>query len=163
MQNSIASTTTAYLASSANNLRGNAAQTTEGFGFADLIDIVNPLQHIPIVSNIYRGITGDTIGSFANIVGSTLFGGPIGGGLALANEIIQGGSGKSAAEHVASAFTGDSNGDEGRVHLASLNEIEPESGDSNFNNGSRKIRATTEDWLNPNFGRNSQTNSYIEV
>src|SRR5215470_6180450 len=29
------------------------------FGFGDLVDIVNPLQHIPVVATIYRNMTGD--------------------------------------------------------------------------------------------------------
>ncbi|MFC3674424.1 hypothetical protein [Ferrovibrio xuzhouensis] len=50
----------------------------EGFSFGDFLDIINPLQHIPIVSTIYRAITGDTIQPGARIAGDTLFGGPIG-------------------------------------------------------------------------------------
>ncbi|MDP6473864.1 MAG: hypothetical protein QF894_03030 [Alphaproteobacteria bacterium] len=33
----------------------------DGFGFDDFLDLINPLQHIPIISTIYREITGDTI------------------------------------------------------------------------------------------------------
>ena len=33
----------------------------DGFGFDDVLDAINPLQHIPIVSTIYRAITGDKI------------------------------------------------------------------------------------------------------
>jgi hypothetical protein len=43
-----------------------------------LLDIINPLQHIPLVSNLYREITGDQISSSARILGGGLFGGPIG-------------------------------------------------------------------------------------
>src|SRR3546814_5076837 len=50
----------------------------EGFSFGDFLDIINPLQHIPIVSTIYRAITGDTIQPGSRIAGDTLFGGPIG-------------------------------------------------------------------------------------
>lgn len=50
----------------------------DGFSFGDIIDIVNPLQHIPVVSNIYRKITGDTIAPAMEIAGGALFGGPIG-------------------------------------------------------------------------------------
>ena len=28
----------------------------DGFSFADLLDVVNPLQHIPVIGQIYRGI-----------------------------------------------------------------------------------------------------------
>lgn len=50
---------------------------TQG-SFGDILDIANPLQHIPIVSNIYRALTGDAISTPARIIGGTLFGGPIG-------------------------------------------------------------------------------------
>ena len=33
----------------------------DGFTFSDLMDIINPLQHIPVVSSIYRSLSGDEI------------------------------------------------------------------------------------------------------
>ena len=33
-----------------------------GFTFHDFLSIINPLQHLPVISTIYRAITGDTIG-----------------------------------------------------------------------------------------------------
>lgn len=48
------------------------------FGFSDIVDMVNPLQHIPVVSSLYQGATGDTIGAIAKIIGGAIFGGPIG-------------------------------------------------------------------------------------
>jgi len=48
------------------------------FSFNDLLDLVNPLQHIPIVSNLYRSATGDQIGAVARIFGGAVLGGPIG-------------------------------------------------------------------------------------
>lgn len=55
------------------------------FGFFDFLDIVNPLQHIPLVSILYQHVTGDTIKPPANILGGALFGGPLGavGGIAM--------------------------------------------------------------------------------
>jgi hypothetical protein len=50
----------------------------DGFTFGDIIDIVNPLQHLPIVGTIYRKITGDTIAPAMQIAGDALFGGPVG-------------------------------------------------------------------------------------
>ncbi len=52
--------------------------TDNSFGFADIVDMINPLQHIPIVSGLYQSATGDTIGSIATIVGGAIFGGPLG-------------------------------------------------------------------------------------
>lgn len=95
---------TAPTQTSASN--GSSLWGSDGFGFGDLIDIVNPLQHLPVVGNIYRSITGDQIGSLANVVGSTIFGGPVGGGMALAGEVVKGASGKSVGEHAMSAISG---------------------------------------------------------
>ena len=50
----------------------------EGLTFGDVLDIINPLQHIPIVSSIYRMATGDEIGVGSRILGGALFGGPLG-------------------------------------------------------------------------------------
>ncbi len=44
----------------------------DGFTFADLIDIVNPLQHIPVIGTIYRRITGDTLDPGARLAGGAL-------------------------------------------------------------------------------------------
>lgn len=46
--------------------------------FGDLVDTLNPLQHIPVISEIYRGVTGDSITPQARVAGATLYGGPIG-------------------------------------------------------------------------------------
>lgn len=50
----------------------------EGLTFGDVLDMVNPLQHLPIIGPLYREITGDTLSPGARLVGGTLFGGPIG-------------------------------------------------------------------------------------
>ena len=47
-------------------------------GLSDFIDILNPLQHIPVLGNIYRAATGDTISATGHVLGGMLFGGPIG-------------------------------------------------------------------------------------
>ena len=41
----------------------------DGFNFFDLLDIINPLQHIPILSGLYRKITGDEISPGARMMG----------------------------------------------------------------------------------------------
>ncbi len=50
----------------------------EEFSFEDLLDFVNPLQHIPVVSSIYRELTGDKIGAAAQLTVGGILGGPIG-------------------------------------------------------------------------------------
>lgn len=71
----------------------------DGFSFWDFLDIVNPLQHIPIVSTIYRAVTGDTIDPGARIAGGTLFGGPIGLAVSLAGAMVEEDTGKDMGQH----------------------------------------------------------------
>ncbi|MGH7089915.1 MAG: hypothetical protein ACREFQ_13545, partial [Stellaceae bacterium] len=58
--------------------RPEAWKSASGFGFRDLLDIINPLQHIPIVSAVYRYLTGDRPGEAAQMAGDALYGGPVG-------------------------------------------------------------------------------------
>ncbi|MGA1859480.1 hypothetical protein VH569_26115 [Azospirillum sp. 11R-A] len=44
-------------------------------GFDDLLDVVNPLQQLPVVSSVYREATGEEISIPARLAGGFLFGG----------------------------------------------------------------------------------------
>lgn len=66
--------------------------------FKDLIDVINPLQHIPVVSTIYRKVTGDEISAPARVIGGAVFGGPVGGALALADVAIKEQTGTTVGE-----------------------------------------------------------------
>lgn len=71
-----------------------------GSAFADqLLDIINPLQHIPIVSTVYRALTGDEIAGPARLIGGALFGGPIGFAAATANLVLEQATGNDLAGH----------------------------------------------------------------
>ena len=76
----------------------------DGFSFDDVLDILNPLQHIPIVGTVYRAVTGDEIAAGPRMVGGALFGGPIGAALATANAVLEESSGKDAGEHILALF-----------------------------------------------------------
>ena len=78
-----------------------------GFTFGDLLDIINPLQHIPVISTIYREITGDEIAALPRMIGGGLFGGLAGLGAATVNMIFDEASGKDLGEHIYTAFLGD--------------------------------------------------------
>ncbi len=86
------------------------AQTAENngqeFGFLDFLDIINPLQHIPVVSSIYREITGDELKPTARIFGGILFGGPSGFVTAIANSIVEETTGKDIGANILEAFLG---------------------------------------------------------
>ncbi|QJE74170.1 hypothetical protein HHL28_14735 [Aerophototrophica crusticola] len=74
----------------------------EGMSFWDLLDVVNPLQHIPLVNKAYQAITGDTIKPAAQMAGSALFFGPIGLAVAAADQALAHHTGNDAVGHLAS-------------------------------------------------------------
>jgi hypothetical protein len=76
----------------------------DSFGFSDLVDIINPLQHIPIIGSIYREVTGDTIKPVSRIIGGAAFGGIAGAASSVANVIVEEETGKDIAGNIASAL-----------------------------------------------------------
>lgn len=46
----------------------------DDFGVGDIIDLINPLHHIPVLGTIYREVTGDTIKPEVQVAGSIAFG-----------------------------------------------------------------------------------------
>jgi len=76
--------------------------------FSTLLDIINPLQHIPLVSTLYRELTGDQIEPAARLVGGAVFGGPIGFASATANVLIEQASGDDVLGHALAMFSDDS-------------------------------------------------------
>jgi len=76
--------------------------------FADFIDIINPLQHIPIVSTIYRSMTGDTIGGPARILGGLLFGGPVGMAAGIGSTVVAEVTGSDPGSAILASLTGGS-------------------------------------------------------
>ncbi len=77
----------------------------DGFTFFDFLDIINPLQHIPVISTIYRSITGDQLDPGSRIAGATLFGGPLGGALASLDVAIKHKTGLDIVDHSVTFFT----------------------------------------------------------
>lgn len=102
----VAYQTPAPQAQIASSLAEPAEITSSTTDFGDFIDMINPLQHIPLVNMAYRALTGDEIGGAAQIVGGALFGGPIGALAGTASAIIEHQTGASPAQTVFSAFTG---------------------------------------------------------
>lgn len=76
----------------------------DGFTFLDFIDIINPLQHIPIISTLYRELTGDTLDPGSSVIGSTLFFGPLGTAASVANVLIEDATGKDMTGHAMAFF-----------------------------------------------------------
>jgi hypothetical protein len=67
----------------------NATLSENKLSFGDFIDVINPLQHIPIISSIYRKVSGDEIADAPKFVGAALYGGPVGLIAALGGFIIE--------------------------------------------------------------------------
>ena len=76
----------------------------EGMSFGDFLDIINPLQHIPIVSAIYRAATGDEAGVGSRLIGGALFGGPLGVLVSGLTSIAEEASGGPIEHHIASLW-----------------------------------------------------------
>ncbi|MDA1089138.1 MAG: hypothetical protein O3A85_02325 [Proteobacteria bacterium] len=76
----------------------------DGFTFTDFLDIINPLQHIPIIATLYREMSGDDLDPGSRVVGGSLFMGPIGTVAALANVMIDDTTGKDMGQHVMTFF-----------------------------------------------------------
>lgn len=75
------------------------ASGDKGF-FADLLDVINPLQHIPIISTLYRAITGDTIQPLEQLAGDGLYGGVLGFVASAANLAFKDITGKDVGDTV---------------------------------------------------------------
>ncbi len=102
----------------------------KGFSFLDLLDIINPLQHIPVISTIYRKITGDELSPGARIAGATLFGGPIGAAIAMVDTAVEHKSGRDMGGNVMAALIGDDKPipDGGTTAVASAGTMPPAMG-----------------------------------
>jgi hypothetical protein len=72
----------------------------DGLTFDDLLDVINPLHHLPIVGFIYRSITGDTISPASRVTGGALFGGLVGFAASVADTVLEEISGKDVGGHI---------------------------------------------------------------
>lgn len=77
-----------------------------GFSFHDLLDVVNPLQHIPVIGTLYRAITGETIGTVERVAGDTLYGGLWGAISAAADSAFEAVTGRDLGSTVLALFGG---------------------------------------------------------
>ncbi len=78
----------------------------DGLQFSDLLDVLNPLQHIPLIGSIYRSTTADEISAGARMAGGTLYGGPLGFLGALANTMVEDTTGVDIGGNLAALMSG---------------------------------------------------------
>jgi hypothetical protein len=76
------------------------------FSFHNLLSIINPLQHLPVIGTLYRAITGDSIGTPEKIAGDTLYGGLWGAVASIADTAFEALTGKDIGDTVLALFTG---------------------------------------------------------
>jgi hypothetical protein len=116
----------------------------DGFGFDDFLDIINPLQHLPIISIAYRELTGNEISPGARVLGGGLFGGPVGAMVGAAEAAVAGATGgKDLAVVAWNAIVGE---EDEAVQLAA------ESGEMDALNpaaGEIEISAAPAPWIDP--------------
>jgi hypothetical protein len=87
--------------------RSLTAASDSSPSFWDFLDVINPLQHIPIINSVYRNLTGDHIGAVARTIGGGLFGGPMGLVASVFENMVVQTSGKDFGEQIAGLFGGD--------------------------------------------------------
>ncbi|MBN8544066.1 MAG: hypothetical protein J0M34_07370 [Alphaproteobacteria bacterium] len=81
------------------------------YGFWDFLDLINPLQHIPVVNTIYREVTGDTIKPEMKLAGGAALGGVFGFVSSLADVIFEQETGKDIGSTMVAAVFGDDDKD----------------------------------------------------
>ncbi len=96
----------------------------DDYSLWDLVDLINPLQHLPIVGTIYRNITGDEIKPEVQVAGSVLIGVATGSILmsaasGLASVVFKEHTGKEPLAMVAEAILGT---DEENIDLKPVGE-----------------------------------------
>ena len=97
----------------------------ESFGFADFLDIINPLQHIPIVATIYRNLSGDQIAMAPRVIGGALWG-RIGGFVSgIINSAVEWFTGKDIGDHIYSAIFDKLSGSSDSSAVAQASELRP--------------------------------------
>lgn len=108
----------------------------DGLQFSDLVDILNPLQHLPLISMAYRSITGDEISAGARVVGGAIYGGGVGvfvGAIEAAIAEASGGKdlGAIALDAVTGSYkteTASSASEHKEASITALNDIMPAAG-----------------------------------
>ena len=99
---------TASPASAVEQVTVSAPKSDGGGFFHHLLDVINPLQHLPVIGTLYRAITGEHIGPVEKVMGDTLYGGLWGAASSVADLAFEGVTGKSLEDTVLGWFSHDS-------------------------------------------------------
>lgn len=85
----------------------DSGEKKESF-FQHILDVINPLQHLPIIGTIYRAATGERLDAVEKIAGDALYGGLWGAVTAVADVAFEAITGKSVEDTVMAWFKGGS-------------------------------------------------------
>jgi hypothetical protein len=96
---------TASPASNVEQVTVSAPKSDGGGFFHHLLDVINPLQHLPVIGTIYRAITGEHIGPVEKVMGDALYGGIWGAASSFADVAFEGLTGKSVEDTVLGWFS----------------------------------------------------------
>lgn len=94
-------------AETAHVAKAESGEKKESF-FQHILDVINPLQHLPIIGTIYRAATGERLDPVEKIGGSALYGGLWGAVTAVADVAFEAITGKSVEDTVMAWFKSDS-------------------------------------------------------
>jgi hypothetical protein len=87
--------------------RSIAPQNIVAVSWGDVVDAINPLQQLPIVGEIYRGITGEKISGIARVAGGFIYGGLAGGLVAaLSAAYAESHGDQTPVEHLVASLAG---------------------------------------------------------
>ena len=107
------------------------------FGWDDFVDLINPLQHIPLVNIAYRAITGDEIYGAARMVDVAL--GPLAGASTVLDLMFRDVTGESMASNAVAALFGPAEDNAGGVSVITASSSgEPQTGSGPIRRGSNK-------------------------
>lgn len=85
----------------------DSGEKKESF-FQHILDVINPLQHLPIIGTIYRAATGERLDPVEKIAGDAIYGGLWGAVTAVADVAFEAITGKSVEDTVMAWFKGGS-------------------------------------------------------
>jgi hypothetical protein len=116
---------------SATKLVARPSKTEMGFKeiLNNTVDIINPLQHIPVISDAYQALTGDKQSHLASIAGGGLYGGIIGATTSLGNTVLKEITGESILGNAVNVIT--SQPEPSHITAISHASLQPDAGLTN--------------------------------
>lgn len=99
------------LAENSSNTANQTYDNNEFFGkngpcFRDLLDAINPLNHIPIISTLFSQATEHKASTASRLAGGALLGGPVGFAASLMDVVFEYATGSSTSDTIIAALGG---------------------------------------------------------